>query len=119
MQIEHIAGAVFARIFGRILRRALLLAVCVIFALVALYYFTGAGTIGLEIKFGAVQAQLIVAGIYTVFALVSLAVWWGLARKTAIAGGPAVTVPREMQLAILVEAVMVGYSLAKKGERTR
>jgi len=119
MQIEHIAGLAFDRIFGRILRRALLLALFAIFALVALYHFTSAGTIGLEIRFGAMQAQLIVAGIYTVFALVSLAIWWGFSRRTAIASGPAVTVPREMQMAMLVEAVMVGYSLAKKGERTR
>jgi hypothetical protein len=119
MQIEHIAGVAFDRIFGRILRRALSLLVFAIFALVALYHFTSAGTTGLEVRFGAMQAQLIVAGIYTAFALVSLAIWWGFARKSAIAGGPAVTVPREMQMAVLVEAVMIGYSLAKKSERTR
>jgi hypothetical protein len=119
MQIEHIAGVVFDRIFGRILRRALLVVMFAIFALVALYHFTNAGTIGLEIRFGAMQAQLIIAGIYTAFALVSLAIWWGLARKTAVADRPAATVPREMQMAMLVEAVMVGYSLAKKNQRTR
>ncbi|MFZ0846252.1 MAG: hypothetical protein WAM62_10700 [Pseudolabrys sp.] len=119
MQIEHIAGAALDRIFGRILRRGLLLIMFAIFALVALYQFTSAGTISLEIRFGAIQAQLIVAGVYTAFALVSLAIWWGLARKTQIASAPAVTVPREMQMAMLVEAVMLGYSLAKKGERTR
>jgi hypothetical protein len=119
MQIEHIVGVAFDRIFGRILRRALLLIMFAIFALVALYHFTSAGTISLETRFGAMQAQLIVAGVYTVFALVSLSIWCGLARKTPIASGPAVAVPRELQMAMLVEAVMLGYSLAKKGERTR
>jgi hypothetical protein len=119
MQIEHIAGVAFDGIFGRILRRALALLVFAIFALVALYHFTSAGTIDLELRCGAMQAQLIIAAIYTAFALVSLAIWWGFARKSAIAGQPAATVPREMQMAMLVEAVMIGYSLVKKSERTR
>ncbi len=117
MQLEHIAGIAFDRIFGRILRRALLLCLIAALAVVALFHFTAAGTLMLEGNFSVTQAQLIVAAIYAAFALTTLAIWWGTARKAATSSKAALATPREMQMAILVEAVMLGYALAGKGER--
>ena len=63
------------------------------------------------------HAQLIVGAIYTAAAAITYAIFWAMGRSSASAGAPLLTAPREMQLAMLIEAVMLGYSLARKGER--
>jgi len=119
MRLEHIAGIAFDHIFGRILRRALLAGVIAAFAVAAIYHFTVAGTLTLEAQYGALHAQLIVAAIYTASAAVSYAILWAMRSRTASTSAPALSAPRETQLAMLVEAVMLGYALARKSERTR
>jgi hypothetical protein len=118
MRLDQIAATAVTHLLGRVLRRAMVAALIALFALVAIYHFTIAGTLQLEMQFGLVQARLIVGGIYTALALISLAVFYGL-RTKAIANGdaPMLNQPREMQIAMLVEAVMLGYALARKGER--
>ena len=117
MRLEHIADVAFDHIFGRILRRALLAAAIAVFALVAIYHFTVAGTITLEAQYGALYAQLIVAAIFTALAAICYAILWAMGRKAASSVAPALTAPREMQMAMLIEAVMLGYALARKRER--
>ena len=117
MRLEHIAGIAFDHIFRRLLRRALLALLMAGFAVVALYHFTIAGTLALEAQYGVLQAQLVVAAIYSAFALITLAIWWAMGRLAASASSPALAAPREMQMAMLVEAVMLGYQMGKKGER--
>jgi hypothetical protein len=39
--------------------------------------------------------------------------------KTTSTGAPALSTQRDMRIAMLVEAVMLGYALARKGARTR
>jgi hypothetical protein len=117
MRLEHIAGIAFDHIFGRILRRALLAGVIAAFAVAAIYHFTVAGTLTLEAQYGALHAQLIVAAIYTASAAISYAILWAMRSRTASTN--ALSAPRETQLAMLVEAVMLGYALARKSERTR
>ena len=117
MIVEHMAEAAIGRIFAPILRRALVLGLFGIFALFALYHFTAAATLCFEIRFGAIQAQLIIAAIFTALALISLAIWWSLARTRTIPGKPVVAGARAKQLAMLIEAVMLGYSSAKKHGR--
>lgn len=120
MQLDHIAGAAFEHLFGRLLRRALLLCVLALLALIAIYHFTVAGTLALEAQYGMLYARLIIAGIYAALAFIAVIVWWATRAKAAKAGTPALAAPREMQIAMLVEAVMLGYSLAaRKGERAR
>jgi hypothetical protein len=118
MHIENIATAAIDRLFAPMLRRALVLGLFGIFAVIALYHFTGAVTLGLEIRFGAIPAQLIVATFFSALALISLAIWWRLARKTAIPSKPIVAGAHATQLAMLIEAVMLGYSSAKSSKRT-
>jgi hypothetical protein len=50
-------------------------------------------------------------------ALIACAIWWAMRAMTASAGMPALTEPPKMQLAMLVEAAMLGYALARKGNR--
>ena len=118
MRIEDVAGLAFAHVFGRIFRRALLILLIAGFAIVALYYFTAAGSLSLETHFGALHALLIVGAVYAA-AAISFAIWWALLNKPASASTPALGTPRDMQIAMLVEAVMLGYALASKGARTR
>ncbi|MCK9919106.1 hypothetical protein MXD81_59260 [Microbacteriaceae bacterium K1510] len=114
MRLDQIAATAMNQLVGRIIRRAAAAAVMAIFVLVALYQFTVAGTIALEMQHGALNAHLIVAGIYIVLALAAFAAFWMMRPKPATDGTPALSQPREMQLIMLVEAVMLGYALARK-----
>ena len=117
MQLYNIAAAAIEHVLGRLLRRALFAFVIAALAIVAVYHFTIAGTLALEAQFGALQAQLIAAAIYAAIALIACAMLWVLRSKSASASAPALSGQREMQMAMLVEAVMLGYGLARKGER--
>lgn len=119
MRLEQIAAATFNHFAARLLRRAVAAAMMMLFVLVAIYQFTVAGTIALEISQGPINAHLIVAGIYVAFALIAFAFFWGMRARPVAEGMPALNQPREMQLVMLVEAVMLGYALARKGDRTR
>jgi hypothetical protein len=118
MRLDRIAGATVNHLLGRFVRRAAAVVIMVLFVLVAIYQFTVAGTIALEIEHGALNAHLIVAGVYLVLALLAFAAFWAMRPKPAADGVPALSnQPREMQLIMLVEAVMLGYALARKGNR--
>jgi hypothetical protein len=117
MQLDHIAQAAVSHLLGGLIRRAIFLLILVACAIVALYHFTVAGLIALDAQFGVLEARLIVAGIYALFAAVAggMLFWWRQPTNPA----KALTSPREMQLIMLVEAVMLGYELARKGVRSR
>jgi type VI protein secretion system component VasK len=112
MQLEHIAQRILSRIF----RRALLALFVAIFAVSAIYYFTAAGSIALETEYGLLHARLIVGGIYTLLA-VTCAIWWAVQGKTAKSSAPTLSSQRQTQIAMLIEAAMLGYALARKGTR--
>jgi hypothetical protein len=120
MQLDHIAQAAISHLFGRFIRRAVFALILIGCAIVALYHFTVAGLMALDAHVGALHARLIVAGVYTAFAAISAGVVF-LWRQPPRLNGSAKTLtsPREMQLIMLVEAVMLGYELARKGVRSR
>lgn len=117
MRLEHIAGVAFGHLFGRILRRGVLILAVAASVVVAIYHFTVVGTLMLEANYSVIVAQTVVGVFYAFLALVLLAIWWTMGRHTARTATPAFTVPREVQVAMLVEAVMLGYALARKGGR--
>jgi hypothetical protein len=120
MQIDHLIAAATDHLVARLLRRALIALAAAAFAIVALYDFTLAGSITLAEQFGALDARLLLGGLYAGAALISLSILWAMrARPAKSAGAPALSNPREMQLVMLVEAVMLGYALARRGERAR
>jgi hypothetical protein len=125
MRLNDIADLTVNYLFGRLLRRAVGAAVLTVFILVAAYYATSAGTLALAIKVGTLYAYLIMAAIYAAAALIVLAVLWATRNKPAAALTQSATAsplasPRNMQIAMLIEAVMLGYAMAKKpGERLR
>jgi lysylphosphatidylglycerol synthetase-like protein (DUF2156 family) len=119
MRLDHIAISAIEQIAGRLVRRLLIALVMVVLAIVALSYFVSAGETELTARFGILSAQLIMGAAFATAALIALVVLWTMRAKPAKATTPALSGQREMQLVMLVEAVMLGYALARKGERAR
>jgi hypothetical protein len=118
MRLDHLIAVATEHFVGRLLRRSLIAIVMAACAVVALYHFTKAGTIALQGQYGDLDARLIVGGIYALVSIISLGILWAMRPKPAnLAGPPALSNSREMQLVMLVEAVMLGYALARKRER--
>lgn len=120
MRLDQIAAQTMNLLLAPFLRRALAAAVFALFVLIALYHVTTAGTVALELRYGTLYAHLIVAGIYGTLALIAFAVLWAM-RAKAVPGAtpPALSEPRNMQLVALIEAAMLGYTMARKSDRTR
>jgi hypothetical protein len=116
MRLDQIAGVAVNQLLGRLARRALMILIFSICAMVAIYQFSVVGMLALQEQYGALQAHLIFGAGYSAAGLVALAIWWAM-RKSSSNGIPALHGQRELQLAMLVEAVMLGYSLARKSPR--
>lgn len=122
MRLNDIPEFAIHLLFGRLLHRAIGGALLALFALIAVYHFTIAGTLALDAEVGPLYARLIVAAIYTAAALVALIVLWATRTKPPITDETAAALasPRNTQIVMLIEAVMLGYSLARKsGDRVR
>ncbi len=116
MRLEHIVGGVAGHLAGRLLRRVLLALATVVLAIVAVYYFTAAGLLALAAQYGDIYAYLIVGAIYAAVAAIGAIIWLVQGRPVG-RNEPALGHGRETQLIMLVEAVMLGYALARRGER--
>jgi len=114
MRLDQIAAATLSHLLGRLLWRALIAAIMAIFVIVAIYQFSVAGILQLGALYGVVNAHLIVGGIYAVLALAAFVTMRG---RNAASSTPALAQGREMQIVMLVEALMLGYSLARKSGR--
>jgi len=117
MRIEQIAAAAIENVLGRLVRRLMVAAIMPVLAVIALYYFVGAGEISLAAQFGELQARLIMGGVFTALALIALIALYAMRGKAAVSAAPVVTQVRELQVAMLVEAVMLGYTLAQRTSR--
>lgn len=117
MRLTDLAEATIGPILGRLVRRAVLFALLGILAIVTLYYASAAGTVALALEFGPVYAYLIMAGVYALAAIAVLIAILTTRNKSLPIQDRAATAlssPRNMQIAALVEAVMLGYTLARK-----
>jgi hypothetical protein len=118
MRVDQIVASAANHLIARLIRRAIAAVVVVICAVIAVYHFTVAGMIALDGQVGALDTRLIVGGVYAALAWISLIALWALGRGNGRNGAmPALNSPREMRLVMLVEAVMLGYTLARKRER--
>ena len=118
MRLDQIMAAATGHLVGRAVRRAVIGVAMAAFAVVALYHFTIAGMIALQGQFGDLDTRLIVGGIYAFLSIVAFVTLWAMrAKPLPAAGAAAPGNPREMQLVMLVEALMLGYTLARKRER--
>jgi hypothetical protein len=119
MQPENIAGYSLDHLLGRLLRRAALMLLIVVSAVVAVYQFTIAGSLALEMHYDAIRARLVVGIIYGGLVLVSVAALWALRHRRAGSRTQARLLnQRELRLVMLLEALMLGYTLARKPNRT-
>jgi hypothetical protein len=119
MRAEHIAGLAYDRLIGRALRRAAVVIAIAACVLVAVYQFTVAGSLAIEARYGTVDAHLFIGAIYALLGLAGAGVIRAMRGRSTRAGTPtALTHQRETQLIMLVEAVMLGYALARKAQRT-
>lgn len=100
------------------MRRALGAALIALFTFFAVYNFTVAGMLVLDRAYGALYAHLIVAAIYLAAALVGLIVLLAARTKWLIGtrGAGALMPSREMRVAALIDAAMLGYAMACKSK---
>jgi hypothetical protein len=123
MSLTNIAEAAASRFFYRLALYEVFGLFGAIFALFALYNFTIAGMAALEPEFGVVYARLIIAGIYTALTMGSVGILWFLASKARKFGPAFEAAPkpasRHIQLAVLLEALLLGFEAAKKARHVR
>ena len=88
-------------------------------AIVAIVQFTAAGSIVLESEYGNVQARLVIGAVYSAIGLLAVAWLWAMRGQPDTTDTRRSTLPhhREMQIIMLLEAAMLGYSLARKKNR--
>jgi heme/copper-type cytochrome/quinol oxidase subunit 2 len=121
MRLTEIVSALIARVTGRIFRLAAAALTCALFLLVTIYHLAVAGTVALEAEFGPISARLIMAGIFALAAGIAAVVLWRMRARRAPSGeqpgarlldGPSGT--HFGALAMIVEAVLLGYSMSRK-----
>ena len=117
MPAARIAEIVFSYLFGRALRRAMLVALIGVFTLTAIYHFTIAGTLALEAQYGLLYARLIVGAAYSAAALVTTIILWAMRTKRSNEKQVVAAAPRNAQIAMLIEAGMLGYRFGRKSGR--
>lgn len=119
MRLTDIAEGAASALIARYIKRAILAALAGIFAIVTLYYLSAAGLMALAVMYGPLYAYLIMAGIYGLAAFIALAVFYAtrnraLVRQSTMGEAAGAMSPRNMQIAMLIEAMMLGYALARK-----
>jgi|SRR5581483_11575157 len=116
MALTDVAGNAVQRFVGRLARHAAGWLFVAIFALVAIYQGTTAVSLALEFEVGSVRAHLIIAGFFAVAALVVMTILWATShrRDPAFAQAEAARTHTEIQIASIVEALLLGYSLSRR-----
>src|SRR4029078_7872130 len=101
----RIAEIVFSYLFGRALRRAMLVVFIGVLTFTAISHFTIAGTLALEAQYGLLYARLIVGAAYSAAALVTTIIFWAMRTKRSnekrVVGATAA--PRKAQVDIIIK----------------
>lgn len=117
MRLGEIVEAALSEMLGRLLWRAAGFAFAGMAGVAALYQLTVAGTMALELRYGAMDARLIVGGVYLFVMLTTAATLWALRRPKSGRReklDEMMSSPRTGQIAMLMEAAMVGFTAGKK-----
>ena len=118
MRLDHIAEAVSGHLFARLAWRTLLALIVAGCLITAFYQFTIAGLLALETYYGIQLARVVVGAVYTGLALIGLIAFWMHRRPDSTAAAAnAMVLSRELRIIMLIEALMIGYGLARKGNR--
>lgn len=123
MRLTDIGAMAMGGVAARLRRDATGYAVCAVCALTAIVLMVWASVLALEPSAGAVYARLIVGGVFAAIAI-AIVIALRLAhqpRQPATAGLHADTAAARSaqfaQLAMIVEAVMLGYALSRRSDR--
>jgi len=120
MRLTELAEATISPLVARLARRAAMFAALGLLAIVALYYVSAAGTVALALEYGPVTAYLVMAGIYALLAIVVAITLLATRSRPVATQDPLANAlsstasSRNMQIAAVVEAAMLGYTLARK-----
>ena len=117
MRLKPITWLAFRHLLARTLLRILLALATLVCAIVAVSQFTAAGSMALEMEFGPLQARLIIGAAYGVLGVAGVAALWAMRGRSTVVPYPLAD-KREAHLVMLIEAVLLGYSLARKTGRT-
>ncbi len=117
MILADIAGVAVNRIVARLMRRAVAWLFVAVAALAGLYQATVAVTVALQIEFGAIYAHLMIAAFYATAAIVTVAVLFLTGRNSFLAYESRASIgriPPELQIATIVEAMLLGYAMSRR-----
>lgn len=121
MRLTDIAEGALSGMIARYVKRAILFALIGACAIVTLYYVNAAASLALALQYGPLYAYLIMAGIYAVAALIALAVFYAMRHRAVERQAAAdatvaslLAAPRDMKIAMLIEAAMLGYAMSRK-----
>jgi len=117
MRLNPITGLAFQQLLSRMLLRTVLGIAVLVCAVVAISQFTAAGSLVLELEYGPLPARLIIGSAYGVLGVAGVAVLRAMRGRSAVVPSP-LAKKREAHLVMLIEAVLLGYSLAQKTGRT-
>ena len=129
MRLPDIVTVALNGAAAKLKRDAVLIAIMAAGAVGALIMLTGASVLWLEPQVGMVYARLIVAAFFALMVVAAI-VWMQMARSRAHAiGAPPLSasaaagsdpVQRQAQfaqIAMIIEAVLLGYSLSRRSDR--
>jgi hypothetical protein len=125
MRLTDIVGSAFNGVIARIRRDAIAYGLCAVCALGAIVMAVQASLLALEPLVGVVYARLILAGVFVLIALIAV-LWSRMTgpRQPAmapaalgVAAEPTARSTQFAQIAMIVEAVMLGYSLSRRSKR--
>jgi len=121
MRLDQLVQVGIGQIVGRLVWRAVLATALTICAIVAIYHFSVSGVLALERFYTPLVVQLIVGGIYAAIGLIALIALWVQKNRTnrAVAVDKTLGSPRQLQLVMLAEAMMLGYQLARRSGPVR
>lgn len=117
MRLSDLIKATLGDMLGRLLWRAGAALFAVAALLAAAYHLTAAATLALSAHYGALDAYLLVGGGYAIATLIVAAILLATRRGKPAATSPAAALlssPRNAQVALLLEAAMIGFLAAKK-----
>jgi hypothetical protein len=119
MPLEDLISTTISRLMRRLIRRGIAMAVLALFILVALYHLTVAGTVALETLYGPLYARLIVVGAYVVLAAIAFGYLYATRIKpqTAKARASVSRAPKDVQIAMLLESILLGYTSGRRKSR--
>ena len=119
MRLEDTISEMIGHLVRRLVRRGIAMAIFAILILVATYHLTIAGILALEGLYGPLYARLIVVGAYVVLAIVALAYLFATrAKPTTAKTRPGVSrAPKDVQIAMLLESILLGYTTGRRKSR--